>query len=309
MDQRWVATRFGGPEVLELVGFVAPDPEAGQVRITVRASGMNPADFKGFADRPGQDPSALPKVIGSEVSGIVDAVGPDVTGLAAGDEVIAFRVSGGYASRITVPAQDVFRKPATLGFPEAANLLLAGATAADMLHATAVTSGDTIVVHGASGAVGVSVLQQARAIGARVLGTASERNFGTVEKFGGVPVRYGDGLAQRLRDLAPEGIVAALDTVGTEEAADVSLALVPDRRRIVTIAGQARAKREGFLAVGGGNPESKGFRDRARQPLIELAAAGTLIVPVARTFALEDAPAALELLMTGHPGGKLALEP
>ncbi len=309
MDRRWVATGFGGPEVLELVEVEVPAPGDGQVRIAVRAVGMNPADFKGFAAGPGKDPADLPKVLGFEVAGVVDAVGPGVVGLEVGDEVLAFRISGGYASRVTVPAADVFRKPETLGFPEAANLLLAGATAADMLHVTAVTSADTIVVHGASGAVGVSLLQQARVIGARVIGTASEGNFGTVERFGGVPVRYGDGLAERLRELAPEGIAAALDTVGTDEAADVSLALVPDRRRIVTIAGAGRAQRDGFLAVGGRNPASQSFRDRARQPLIELAAAGSLVVPIARTFPLEEAPSALELLMTGHPGGKLALLP
>jgi NADPH:quinone reductase-like Zn-dependent oxidoreductase len=270
---------------------------------------MNPADFKGFAAGPGKDPSLLPKVVGFEVSGVVDAVGPGVSEFAAGDEVIAFRIDGGYASRVTVPAGDVFHKPSSLNFPEAANLLLAGVTAADMLHVTAVTSGHTIIVHGASGAVGVSVLQQARVIGARVIGTASEHNFGVVEKFGGIAVRYGDGLAGRLRELAPDGIAAALDTVGTQEAADVSLTLVPDRRRIVTIADPARAGREGYLAVGGTNPASKGFRERARKPLIELAAAGTLVVPIARTFPLDDARAAIDLLMTGHPGGKLALLP
>jgi len=309
MDRRWVATGFGGPEVLELLEYQAPAPQSGEVTIAVRAVGMNPSDYKGFAAGPGKDPAALPKVIGSEVAGVVDAIGDGVTGLGTGDEVIAFRVTGGYASRITVPARDVFLKPASLAFPEAANLLLAGSTAADMLHVTGVTSGDTIVVHGASGAVGVSVLQQARTIGARVIGTASEKNFETVRRFGGIPVRYGDGLAQRLRELSPQGLVAALDTVGTDEAADVSLALVPDRRRIVTIANWARAERGGFLTVGGTRPESREFRDRARQPLIDLAGAGTLVVPIARTFPLDDARAALELLGTGHAGGKLALLP
>ncbi|MDP9829203.1 NADP-dependent oxidoreductase [Kineosporia succinea] len=308
MDRRWVATGFGGPEVLELVEYAAADPGVGEVRIAVRAAGMNPADFKGFAAGPGKDPAVLPKVVGFEVAGVVDAAGDD-SGFGVGDEVLAFRVSGGYASRITVPARDVLRKPAGVGFAEAANLLLAGATAADMLHVTAVTSGDTIVVHGASGAVGVSVLQQARAIGARVIGTASERNFDVVRGFGGVPVAYGDGLLERLRELAPEGYVAALDTVGTDEAADTSLALVQDRRRIVTIAAWARAERDGFLAVGGNTPESKDFRDRVRQSLVDLAGAGRLEVPIARTFPLHEAPAALEVLMSGHPGGKLALLP
>ncbi|MBT0771699.1 NADP-dependent oxidoreductase [Kineosporia sp. J2-2] len=304
-----MATRFGGPEVLELVEYEAPEPGPGEVTIGVRAAGVNPADLKGFAA--GQDEGLLPRAVGFEVAGVIEAVGPALDGRAfsPGDEVLAFQVTGGYASRITTLARNVFAKPPPLGFAEAANLLLAGVTAADMLHVTGVTSGDTIILHGASGAVGVSVLQQARGLGARVIGTASDRNADVVRRFGGVPVRYGDGLLERLRDLAPRGYVAALDTVGTDEAADVSLALVPDRRRIVTIAGWDRAQRDGFLAVGGSTPESRAFRNRSRQPLVELAAAGHLVVPVARTFPLDQAPAALELLRGGHPGGKLALIP
>ena len=309
MDRRWVATRFGGPEVLELVPYEAPAPGPDEVTIAVRAAGMNPADVQGFAAGPGTDDSVLPKVVGLEVAGVVTAVGSGVAGFGVGDEVLAYRVSGGYASRLTVKVEDVFLKPAALGFAEAANLLLAAVTAADMLHVTGVTSGDTVVVHGASGAVGVSVLQQARVLGARVVGTASERNFDLVRSFGGVPVRYGEGLKDRLRELAPEGYVASLDAVGSEEAADVALALVPDRRRIVTIANWARAKKDGFLAVGGTSPESRDFRNRARRPLLELAAAGSLVVPIGRTFPLEEAPAAVELLSSGHPGGKLALIP
>ena len=306
MDRRWVAVAFGGPEVLELQQFEAPEPGPGEVRIAVRAAGMNPADAKGFAAGPGKDPAVLPKVIGLEVAGVVDAVG-EAAGFAIGDEVLAYEVRGGYSSRITVRADAVFRKPAGMSFPEAANLLLTGVTAADMLQVTGVISGDTIIVHGASGAVGVSLLQQARLLGARVVGTASERNFDLVRSFGAIPVRYGDGLAERLRQVAPQSYVAALDTAGTDEAADVSLDLVPDRRRIVTIANFARARRDGFLAVGGTTPESRDFRNRARRPLLELAAAGDLEVPIGRTFALEEAPAAVEALISGHGSGKLAL--
>ncbi|WP_407937181.1 quinone oxidoreductase family protein [Kineosporia babensis] len=308
VDRRWVATAFGGPEVLELQTFAVPEPGPGEVRIAVRAAGMNPADAKGFAAGPGKDPSVLPKVIGLEVAGVVDAVGAGA-GFEVGDEVIAGQVRGGYATRITVPAADVFPKPAGLDFAQAANLLLAGATAADMLHTSAVVSGDTVVVHGASGAVGVSLLQQARLLGARVVGTASERNFERVKAFGATPVRYGEGLAERLRQIAPQGYDAALDTVGTDEAADVSLNLVSDRSRIVTIAGWARAERDGFLAVGGTTPQSREFRERSRRALVKLADAGDLTVPLARTFPLDEAPAALELLLGGHPGGKLALIP
>ena len=311
MGQRWVAADFGGLDVLRLVDADAPDPGPGEVRIAVRAAGMNPADYK-HLERPG-DRSALPLPIGYEVSGVVEDLGPGTElasgGGAPGDEVLAFRVSGGYASQITVPARDVFAKPPALSHPAAANLLLAGTTAAEMLAVTGVGEGDVVLLHGASGAVGVSVLQQAALLGARVVGTAGERSADVVRGFGGVPVAYGDGLVERVRELAPEGVRAALDAVGTDEAVDASLALVPDRGRIVTIAAFARAQQEGFRVIGGAMPASAAFRDAARARLVALAATGDLVVPVARTFPLADAVEALTLLQTGHPGGKLALVP
>ena len=223
-DRRWVAADFGGREVLKQVDAEVPVPGPGEVTIEVRAVGMNPADFKRFAA--GDDRSVLPMPVGYEVAGVIRAIGPDTEigsgGGAVGDEVLAFRISGGYATAVTVPADKVFAKPPSLDFPAAANLLLAGTTAADMLHVTNVAAGETILVHGASGAVGVSVLQQAKLLGSRAVGTASEKNFDTVRRFGGVPVAYGDGLLDRVREAAPEGIAAALDTVGTDEAVDVS---------------------------------------------------------------------------------------
>ncbi|HEY5334986.1 MAG TPA: NADP-dependent oxidoreductase [Mycobacteriales bacterium] len=311
MAARWIATDFGSLDVLELEEYDAPDPGPGEVRITVRAAGMNPADHKHIA-RAG-DRTQLPLPIGYEVSGVVEAIGPGTQlasgGGTVGDEVVAFRIRGGYASTVTVRAQDVFAKPAALDHPAAANLLLAACTAAEMLDVTSVRAGETVVLHGASGAVGVSVLQQAELIGARVVGTASPRNFEVVRRFGGEPVEYGDGLQERLRDLAPDGYAAALDTVGTDEAVDASLTLVADRGRIVTIAAGARAEPEGIHFIAGALPASTAFRDRARPRLLELAAAGRLVVPVERTFPLTAAVEALRLLQTGHPGGKLALLP
>jgi NADPH:quinone reductase-like Zn-dependent oxidoreductase len=311
MAMHWIATDFGDLDVLAYQEIEVPAPAAGEVTVTVLAAGMNPADFKHIA-REG-DRSRLPIPVGYEVSGVIAAIGPDTeiaSGAAAvGDEVLAFRVTGGYATSINVPAKDVFAKPASLRHPEAANLLLAGTTAAEMLHVTAVAKGDTVVVHGASGAVGVSALQQASLLGARVIGTASSASFDKVREFGGEPVAYGSGLEQRLRELAPDGYAAALDTVGTDEAVDVSLALVSDRARVVTIAAFDRAKADGFTVVGGAMPSSAAYRDENRARLIALAGDGQLRVPVARTFPLADALAALRLLKSGHPGGKLALTP
>jgi NADPH:quinone reductase len=307
MAHRWIATRPGGLEVLKLVSADVAPPASGEVTIDVRAAGINPADHKRIANGDFTEPVG----IGFEVSGVVSELGPGTQlasgGGAPGDEVLAFRISGGYASKLTVPAADVFAKPPGLEHPAAANLLLAGTTAAEMLHVTGVAAGETIVVHGASGAVGVSVLQQARLLGARVIGTAGPDSFATVTRFGATPVAYGDGLESRLRELAPDGFAAALDTVGTDEAVDVSLAVVEDRDRIVTIAAMKRADEEGIRVIGGSMPASAAFRDEARARLIALAGEGKLVVPVARTYPLAQAREALAFLQDGHPGGKLAL--
>jgi NADPH:quinone reductase len=307
--RKWVAVDFGGPEVLRMIDVDVPDPGPGDVRIDVRAAGMNPADAKHIA--PGQDPELLPLSIGYEVAGIVSELGPDTQlasgGGAVGDRVIASTVNGGYATAITTTASSVFAKPPSLTFPEAANVLLVGTTAADLLHASGAREGETVLLHGAAGAVGVSVLQQARQLGVRVVGSASPDNFGFVRRFGAAPVEYGPGLLDRVRAAAPEGIAAALDTVGSDEAGDVSLALVGDRKRVVTIVAAARAKADGYIFVGASNPESGPFRAHARLRILELAHNGDLVVPLAQTFRFTEAPTAFAALTNPHPPGKLAL--
>ncbi len=307
--RKWVAVDFGGPEVLRCIDVDVPDPGHGEVTIDVRGAGLNPADAKHIA--PGQDSRLLPLSIGYEAAGVVTEVGPGTDlasgGGAVGDEVVASPVTGGYATAITVPASSVFAKPTTLDFAEAASLLLVATTAADLLHASAAREGETVLLYGAAGAVGVMVLQQARRLGVRVIGTASQPNFGYVRRFGGTPVQYGPGLLDRVRAAAPEGVAAGLDTVGSDEAGDVSLALVSDRKRVVTIAAAPRAKADGYVFVGGSNPESGPFRARARSGLLKQAQDGELVVPMARTFAFEDAPAAFTMLTSPHAPGKLAL--
>jgi NADPH:quinone reductase len=306
--RKWVAVGFGGPEVLRNIEADVPDPGPGQVTIGVRACGMNPADAKHIA--PGQDPGLLPLSLGYEVAGVVTALGPD-TELASGhgvvgDEVVA-QVTGGYTTAITTSASSVFAKPSTLTFPEAANLLLVGTTAADLLHTSGAGEGETVLLHGAAGAVGVSVLQQARILGVRVVGTASPPNFDLVWRFGGIPVEYGPGLLDRVQAASPEGVAASLDTVGSDEAGDVSLALVADQNRVVTIAAAPRARADGYIFIGASNPASGPFRARVRSRILELAQDGDLVVPMAETFKFDDAPAAFAALTGPHPSGKLAL--
>jgi NADPH:quinone reductase len=309
MAKKWQAVRFGGPEALDLVDVDVPPPRSGEVVVDVRAVGMNPADYKHIAA--GQNPSLLPLSLGFEVAGVISAVGR-ATEIASGrgavgDEVIAAQISGGYATQVRVKADNVFAKPAKLSFAEASGLILAGSTAAELLDVTGVGPDDTLLLHGASGAVGLSALQQARLLGARVIGTAGDDGFDLVRRFGGEPVRYGEGLEQRVRELAGGPVTVAIDTVGTDEAVDVSLALVANRDRIVTTAAFQRADGDGFRLVGARNPASGPYRARIRPHLLKLAADGELTVPIGRTFPFSEAPAALALLMGRHPGGKLAL--
>jgi NADPH:quinone reductase len=310
-----LATAYGGPEVLTVVDQPVGDPGPGQARVEVRAAGVNPADWKSYTGAFGTDPAALPRRLGFEVSGVVTAVGPDAVGpagpLSVGDEVIGFRVSGGYAAELVVPAAALVPRPASLGWEQAAGLMLTGATAVHALTATAVGEGDTVLVHGAAGGVGLMAVQLAVLRGARVVGTVGGEGADLVRRLGAEPVRYGDGLADRVRELAPDGVDAALDLVGTDEAVDVSLELVADRQRIATIAAFGRAGAEGIKALGGGPGADPGteLRDAARLDLAEAAGAGRLEVVVAATFPLEDVAAAHRQGMAGHTHGKLVLVP
>ena len=315
MSRVVVATAFGGPEVLSVVEQPIGAPGPGEAVLEVRAAGVNPADWKLASGAFGADPKRLPLRLGYEAAGVVTAVGPGAQGpagpLAVGDEVIAWPLQGGYASELVVPAARLVLKPARLGWPEAAGLLLAGTTAVHALTAVAAGAGDTVLVHGAAGGVGQALVQLAVERGARVVGTAGPSGAELVRRLGGEPVPYGPGLADRVRGLASEGVSAAVDAVGTDEALDVSLELVADRRRIATIANFDRAPAAGVRVLGAGPGADPGteLREAARLQLTALAETGRLEVVVARTFALEDVAAAFHEGMTGHSHGKLVLVP
>ncbi|WP_353108993.1 NADP-dependent oxidoreductase [Gordonia sp. (in: high G+C Gram-positive bacteria)] len=298
--RRW---RCNGPDGLadfEFVQVEAAIPGPDEVRVEVRAAGVNPADLKHT-----RRATTYPVPVGYEIAGVVTAVGSAAADrFAPGDRVVAFRVHGGYATELTFPAEKAFSLPDSVDDVAAAGLLLAGTTAADMLHRSGASDGDTILVHGASGAVGATLLQLAARRGVRVIGTASPSRLDAVRRFGGTPVAYGPGLVDRLRDWTFD---AALDLAGTDEATDASLALVSDKSRIITAANKPAADRHGFVAVAGMDPESTAFRDAVRPELIGLHAAGELEVPVAQTFPLAQAREALELVASGAAGGKVVL--
>jgi NADPH:quinone reductase len=312
-SRRVVATAFGGPESLAFEDLDLPAPGPREVRLAVRAIGVNPYDVKMYAG-PG-DPARLPLRLGSEAAGVVTAVGEgaadDRGPLAVGDEVIAFRAPGAYATDLLLADTALTRKPASLAWPEAAVLLLSGATAVHTLTRTAVGDGDTVLVHGASGGVGLYAVQLAALRGARVIATAGAGSHDLLRGLGAEPVTYGDGLLERIRDLAPDGVDAAVDLIGTDEAMDVSLALVADRERIATIVNFGRGAIEGVALLGGGPGADPGnaLRDAARPELARLAGEGRLRVVMSTTYPLDEVAQAHRQIATGHTTGKIALVP
>ena len=319
MAQVVVATAFGGPEVLSLVEQDVPDPGPGEVTIRVKAAAVNPLDYLLYSGMFGSDPGWLPMRVGQELAGVVTAAGPNAVGPAGpvevGDEVIAYPgdVAGAYASEVTWPARGVVPKPSDLGWAQASGLLFAGGTAVHALTATGVTSNDVVLIHGVSGSVGMIAAQLGIHRGARVIGTASPARHAALKQHGIVPVSYGDGLAERIRTAAGlNGVDAAVDAVGTDEAVDTSLEVVSDRERIATIVAFERGNEAGIKTLGaGGGATDPGtdIRSQAWFELTSLAADGKLEVIVARTFALAEAAAANEFVMAGHAGGKAVLLP
>jgi NADPH:quinone reductase-like Zn-dependent oxidoreductase len=291
------------------------EPGPGEVRLAVRAAGVNPIDHKTYSGAFGTDPAALPKRLGNEAAGVVTAVGPGATGatgpVALGDEVIAYRAPGAYAAELIVPGESVVPKPATLSWEAAGGLLLTGATAVHTLEATGVGAEDTVLIHGGSGGVGLFAVQLAVARGATVLATASPAKHDLLRELGAVPVSYGVGLAERVRGAAAGGVTAAIDLIGTDEAVDVSIELVADRRRIATIAAFGRAPQLGIQLLGGGPGADPGddIRAAARTKLTAAAADGQLRVFIAQTYPLAEAAAAHRDIMRGHTTGKIVLLP
>jgi NADPH:quinone reductase-like Zn-dependent oxidoreductase len=189
--------------------------------------------------------------------------------------------------------------------------MLTGVTAVHALTVTGVGPGDVLLVHGAAGGVGLMLLQLARARGARVIGTSGPDGADLVRRFGAEPVRYGDALADRVRALTGDGVDVAIDTVGTDEAVDVSVELVADRARIATIAAFGRGATEGIAVLGNGPgaDPGTGIRAAARLELTRAVTEGQLTVVVADSFGLDDVAAAHRQGMQGHSHGKLVLVP
>ncbi|WP_380284805.1 NADP-dependent oxidoreductase [Kitasatospora purpeofusca] len=297
--------RYGGPEVVEYTDL--PDPKVGpdSVLVQVRAAGVNPVDWKVREGRlDGLLDAHFPLVMGWDAAGVVRAVGGGVTEFAPGDEVYGYVRKdavehGTYAELVAAPVRTLARKPAALDWAQAGGLPLAGLTALQALRAVGAGAGDTVLVHAAAGGVGHLAVQLARAFGARVIGTAGERNHDYLRSLGAEPVRHGEGLADRVRALAPRGVDAAVDLVGGD-AVEVSAALVADPARIASVADfGVRARGGRYVWV---RPDAAGLAE-----LAALADDGRLTVTVASTFPLAQAASAQALSAEGRTRGKIVL--
>lgn len=313
-------TTYGTPDVLAVTEAPIPRAAADGVVVEVRAAGVNPIDWKLYSgafhdvDDDHKDAAGIAvsmPAIGLECAGVVTEVGAEVTDVRVGDEVVVYPVTAAYADYVTAPATSIISKPAGLGWAEAGSLILTGTTAVHALHAAGVGEGDTVLVHGGSGGVGLMAVQLASARGATVIATAAERNHALLRELGAVPVAYGPGLADRVRAVAPRGVTAAVDFAGTDEALDVSLELVADPARISSITGGPRRAETGIKRLGYGPGEDAGaeLRDAARGDLVERAGSGSLRVIVDSTFPLAEASKAHEVGIAGHAPGKLVLIP
>jgi NADPH:quinone reductase-like Zn-dependent oxidoreductase len=297
---------FGGPEVLNVREVPPPQAGPGQVRVRVTAAGLNPMDWimTADADTAARFGLSLPAGFGTDYAGVVDQIGAGVTGFAPGDRVFGSALSRAVADFVVidaagaVAANEVHHTPGGVGDRTAATLAVAGRTASAALAEVAPGPADTVLIGGAGGGVGVFAVQLARLAGARVIGTGSAASAGFLRDLGADPVAYGDGLADRVRALAPSGVTAAIDLHGTEALHAARELGVPDSRSC-TIA----AKVDGVPAANGANAAPGALEEIAR-----LIAAGRLRVPVAASFPVEQIRHAAELQAGRHVHGKVVID-
>lgn len=305
---------FGGPEVLRYREVPAVSAGPGEVVVAPRAIGVNPIDAKvRRAHRP-SGPITSPRRPGADAAGVITAIGEGVTGWSVGDEVIVAWSQGTYASEVAVPVRVLTPKPSAVSFEQGAALGIPVGTAHQALVSLGVTAGETVLIHAGAGAVGQAAVQLARRLGATVVATASEANHERLRELGALPVAYGEGLAYRVAALAPDGVDAALDLVGTDEAIAVSKRFVRDHGRIGTAVLGPQAAELGIRAWSGGSPvpltsEQLGLRADAVPLAALLIAEGRFEVELAQTLPLAEASEAHRLIETNHVRGKLILVP
>ncbi len=293
-------SRFGGPEVLEIVDLPDPHPGPGQIRIVVHAAGINATEWKlrkGLLDFG----AGLPQTTGRDVAGVVDEVGAGVTDVAFGDRVFGVSDDGAGAAELALLT---YRAPipSSLGFVDAAGLPVALETATRSLDELRVGSGTSLLINGAAGGIGSTAVQLAVARGARVIGTARTANHDYLQLLGAEAVTYGGGMAGRVRTLAPDGVDSALDVAGSGVLPEL-IDLAGDPQNVVTLADIEGARQHEVRF-------SNGFRGHAFHALDdigELIDAGRFWLPVDRTYPLHKISEAHRVSEHGHVRGRLVL--
>jgi NADPH:quinone reductase-like Zn-dependent oxidoreductase len=296
---------YGGAEVLHVTEVPMPEPGPGQVLVRVKAAGINPGEAKireGLLHA--RWPATFPSGQGSDLAGIVARTGPGVTGFAEGDEVIGFTDDrASHAEYALAEAGHLTARPAGVPWEVAGSLYVVGATAYAAVRAVALTAGDTVVVSGAAGGVGSIAVQLARRAGATVIGLAGPANHDWLTGHGVIPVSYGDGVADRIRQAAAK-VDAFIDTHGADYV-ELALGLGVEPSRIDTIVRFDAVQQYGIKAEG----NAAGASATVLAELAGLVAAGELEVPVAATFPLDQVRDAYRLLARGHIRGKIVLLP
>jgi NADPH:quinone reductase-like Zn-dependent oxidoreductase len=295
-------SEYGAPDVLTLSDVPTPLPGPGQVRIRVKATAINPIDLQLRAGYlAGVMAIEFPFIPGQDVAGVVDKAGEGAE-FSPGDEVFGAVHLGGYSEYAVL--DQPFAKPQELPFETAAAMITVGETAYRALEHLQVSRGQTLLIHAAGGAVGAIAAQLAVARGITVVGTAGEHDFDRLSKLGALPVRYGEGWAQRVKDAVPGTVDRVLDAAGMGVLAD-SIALTGDPARVITIADLTFAEhgvRFTGLDLADRFPEALSL-------LADLVVRGELDVPVWRTFPLSEAAEAHAEIEAHHNKGKVVLLP
>ena len=297
---------YGGVDVLEVRETEDPEPGPGQVLVEVRAAGMNPGEI---AIREGRLherwPASFPSGEGTDLAGVVKALGDGVTAFGVGDEVLGWTEErASHAELVVVPAEQLTAKPPSIPWEVAGSLFVVGMAAYASVQAVAPQPGETVVVSAAAGGVGSVAVQLARRTGATVIGLAGEHNHGWLRSHGIVPVTYGDGQAERIRDAAQGRVDAFIDTFGGGYV-DLAIELGVAPQRINTIIDYDAVQRLGVNAQGTHAIATAGLLAE----LAALVADGSLEIPIAQTFRLDQVRDAYRELAERHSHGKLVLLP